>query len=349
MWAVASPDWEHSRRVEAEVKEEVRKQIELDMLRTDDSMLFGHASTEKQVSERKLQICGLLIEWLENQEDLVYMQGMHLIMCTCVREMKDGEGALRAFDFLVRQANQDLFHSDVEKLMGALHDLASKLRATVQEQSPKLAEKLVKTIDFFPMLVQNWLIDLFAHVLQATAAARLWDHIFQSPNVPLKFASQLLLSSKMEILLCEEEEIHEILSDLPTKVQTSDDVDRLLNETFEDSPEVHEDAAPEVQEFGIFQLQQPMQQANEFVEKLHENNVVLTVRRAVRLPKRWQPWKFVTVAMVVPWLLMRFTLTSFHNPALTRRVPFPVQRGSFPAHVVPMDEANWPPLVRRAT
>ena len=43
-----------------------------------------------------------------------------------------------------------------------------------------------------------------------------------------------------------DEEIDEVLSDLPTEVKTADDVDRLLSETFEEEVLPEADAAPEV-------------------------------------------------------------------------------------------------------
>lgn len=63
----------------------------------------------------------------------------------------------------------------------------------------------------------------------------------------------------------------------------------------------------------------------------------------VKLPRRWQPWKFVTVAMVIPWLLTHATQRP--EPRLSRCFPAAtLRKASLPAvlRVVPMHEANWP-------
>ncbi|CAK9081565.1 unnamed protein product [Durusdinium trenchii] len=95
------------------------------------------------------------------------------------------------------QADENLFHSDGDKLVAAIQGLADKLREMIGKESPKVAERLAEgDINYLPMLVQNWLIDIFLHVLPTEAAARLWDHVLASEGVPLKFAMQLLLSGK---------------------------------------------------------------------------------------------------------------------------------------------------------
>ena len=175
------------------------------------------------------------------QRDLTYMQGMNLVMATCLRELQDEEAALQFLDFIVRQADPNLFHKDAEMLFEATQTLSVTLRDMVAKCSPSLAEKFANSdIDNMPILVQNWLIDSFVHVLPIAAAARLWDHIVEEPGTMIKFASQLVLSGKQAILACEEEDMQEILVGLPDRVQSPEDVDWILHETFKDeeNPEV---------------------------------------------------------------------------------------------------------------
>ena len=68
---------------------------------------------------------------------------------------------------------------------------------------------------------------------------------------------------------------------------------------------------------------------------------VFEIKPTVRMPRRWQPWKFISVAMVIPWLLMHAT----QQPTLSKQVAPPMLRkASLPPvlHFVPMHEANWP-------
>eukprot|EP00438_Fugacium_kawagutii_P032869 Skav216128 [mRNA] locus=scaffold1946:300607:304111:+ [translate_table: standard] len=73
--------------------------------------------------------------------------------------------------------------------------------------------------------------------------------------------------------------------------------------------------------------------------------VQLEIKRAVRMPRRWQPWKFITVAIAIPWLLMHATRVHQPMPNLSKQVAPPMLRkASLPPvlHFVPMHEANWP-------
>ena len=88
----------------------------------------------------------------------------------------------------------------------------------------------------------------------------------------IKFASQLVLSGKQAILSCEEEDMQEILVGLPDRVQ----VEKV-------NGQVHQ-----------FQDQDFEQQEEDMPVE------VIPLKPIVRMPKRWQPWKFITVAMVVP-------------------------------------------------
>lgn len=144
----------------------------------------------------------------------------------------------------------------------------------------------------------------------------------------MKFASQLLLSGKQAIMDCDDSELQEVLASLPEAVTCPEEVDMLLAADFKDvPPEAEPPIVPKMPEMLL-----PL----EVLE-------VPKVRR-VRLPRRWQPWKFVSVAMVIPWLLVH--ATELHAPRLNRRSPpaATVRKASLPAvlHVVPMHEANWP-------
>lgn len=329
------------------VSAEIHRQVDMDVARTYAKMLIGYESSEEEVVRRRQKVTDLMIKWLRNEEKLTYMQGMNHLMATCCRELKDEDAALQVFDFVIRQADENLFHPDADKLFTANQGLAEKLREMVREQSPKVAQRLAEVdIDFLPMIVQNWLIDLFLHVLPTEAAARLWDHMLESQGVPLKFAAQLLLSGKEAILSCLEEDLQEVLSDLPSRIESPEDVDLLLYSDFADGIEIEQIVDHYVQEKQVQVQEEPMQvQANLLPDPL-EGNVPLQVfelKPAVKMPRRWQPWKFITVAMVIPWLLMH--ATQLHEPSLSKRAAPPMlHKASLPVvlHFVPMHEANWP-------
>ena len=136
----------------------------------------------------------------------------------------------------------------------------------------------------------------------------------------MRFAAQLLLSGKQAILDCEDSELQEVLASLPEAVRSPEEVDILLNADLKDVEPLVVPKMPEV----LLPLE------------------VLQVRH-MRMPRRWQPWKFVSVAMVIPWLLVH--ATQLHAPRLSRSPPAAtVRKGFLPAvlHVVPMHEANWP-------
>ena len=340
-WLAVTSKWDPCEEGETfEVSKEIRMQISLDIERTYESMLFGYAASPAMTATRRSKVSELLINWLQKQTYLTYMQGMNLIMATCLREVEEEDATLHLFDFMIRRTNENLFHKDAEMLVAATKELATNLHGMVEKDSPRLAHKLANAeIDFMPMMVQNWLIDTFLHVLPIDASQRLWDHILETPGIPLKFAAQLILCQKEALLACDEEELHEILVGLPEKAQTAEDVDWLLAESFEDeNPPVEVNvevnaplALPEVPDF-----KQELIQAAMPVE-------VVAVKPVIRMPRRWQPWKLITVALVVPWLLM--SATQAHRPMPSRGSPSPVlRRASLPAivHVVPMHEANWP-------
>ena len=112
------------------------------------------------------------------------MQGMNLVMATCLRELQDEETTLHFFGFIFRQADPNLFHRDAEMLFAATQTLSVTLRGMVAKCSPSLAEKFANSdIDNMPILVQNWLIDSFVHVLPiAAAAARMGPHCGRARN-----------------------------------------------------------------------------------------------------------------------------------------------------------------------
>eukprot|EP00438_Fugacium_kawagutii_P012799 Skav211679 [mRNA] locus=scaffold216:334003:337590:- [translate_table: standard] len=168
---------------------------------------------------------------------------------------------------MARTADENLFHPDTDKLFAANQGLADKLRGMIQ--------------------VQNWLIDMFLHVLPTEAAARPED---------------------VDILLYSD------LADHDEK-QTQEGVggDLLIADILLGGN------TPPVQ--------------------------VLQIRPTVRMPRRWQPWKFISVAMVIPWLLMHATHLHQPVPNLSKQVAPPMLRkASLPPvlHFVPMHEANWP-------
>mmetsp|Transcript_18027 Transcript_18027/g.42244 ORF Transcript_18027/g.42244 Transcript_18027/m.42244 type:complete len:345 (-) Transcript_18027:49-1083(-) len=315
------------------VSAEILRQIEMDMARTHSMMLVGHEmSAQEEVEQAREKVTHLLIKWLQTQTELTYSQGMNNMMATCFRELKDEEAALQVFDFMLRQANQNLYHIEAEKLVAANNELSEMLWARIREESPKMAQRLAgMDVDFLPIIVQTWLTDLFVHAMPPNAAAQLWDHFLDFPGVPLKFATQLLLSGKQAILDCEEEELQELLLNLPNQVQGPEDVDRLLKSNFADGGE--EDEKPPIK-FLVSKLMEP----EEGVEHVH----IKTMPR-VKMPRRWQPWKLVSVAMAIPWLLTHVTQPKEVN--FSRRAPPPMlRRASVPAivHLLPMHEANWP-------
>eukprot|EP00435_Cladocopium_sp_Y103_P025502 s2600_g6.t1 len=147
----------------------------------------------------------------------------------------------------------------------------------------------------------------FFQAVQGTAEQlRLWHHILLDnvPGVPLKFASHMLLSSTEKILSCQPEDIHDVLVQIPKKIQTPEDVESLLEQTDWAAP-----AAEAVEAVSPHKI----------LEEIADWQVPTTLKplpARARLPKRWQPWKFLSVAMVVPWLLMH--ATAVHQPRARR-------------------------------
>lgn len=187
-----------------------------------------------------------------------------------------------------------MFHADTKKLFEACQGASEQLRSLVGEVSPELEERLAEgDINFFPMIIQNWMIDHFMFVLPPDAAARLWHRVILdtsgTPGMPLKFALRLLLSKVTDLLSCQEEDINEVIAGIPTGIRSAEDVDALLDMDLTDL------TAPPVK---VIEWQLP-------TLKLKALNA--------RLPKRWRPWKFMALAMVVPWLLMH--ATAVHQPA----------------------------------
>eukprot|EP00435_Cladocopium_sp_Y103_P023207 s14_g5.t1 len=232
------------------------------------------------------------------------MQGLHHLKAMSYREVETDNGAMQVFDYMVQQVNEDLFHADGMKLCQAVQATAEQLRCLVKEVSPQVAKKLTEEedIDFFPKIVQNWMIDMFMNlqtyqssnfgqVLPSDAAARL--------GVALKFATHLLLSSSRDIL--QAEDLNGVVIKIPGKIHTPEDVDSLLEQTDWTAAAEAVEAVPaekvleEIQEMG----------------NMHIPTTLKLPARA-RLPKRWQPWKFLSVAMVVPWLLIHTTALQLH-------------------------------------
>jgi len=312
------------------VSAEIQRQVEMDMARTYSKMLFGHQVAEPEVVKRRQKLIDLMIKWLENEETLTYMQGMNHVMATCFRETGEENAALQVFDYVIRQADENLFHPDGDKLFAANQGLAEQLREMIQVESPTVAQRLEEVdIDYLPMIVQNWFIDMFLHVLPTEAGARLWDHVLESQGVPLKFGVQLLLSGKQAILSCHEEDLQEVLSELPSRIQRPEDVDILLHSDLADKTEA------------------VRRQPHLMIDPVLGGNMppvqVFEIKPTVRMPRRWQPWKFISVAMVIPLLLMH--ATQVHQPTLSKQVAPPMLRkASLPPvlHFVPMHEADWP-------
>eukprot|EP00438_Fugacium_kawagutii_P019312 Skav220924 [mRNA] locus=scaffold1145:351301:358998:+ [translate_table: standard] len=187
--------------------------------------------------------------------------------------------------------------------MDARHpDLAAWARQLNQEAGPPVLE------------VQNWLLDMFLHVLPTEAAARLWDHVLESEGDG--FMSHKTPVEPMAILSCQEEDLQEVFSKLPSRIegrlamadiagatQGPEDVDILLDMDLADDAETEP-------LLGLGGNLPPVQ--------------VLKIQRAVKMPRRWQPWKFLTVAMVIPWLFMH--ATQFDKPNLAKQVAPPMLR-----------------------
>eukprot|EP00435_Cladocopium_sp_Y103_P054556 s142_g17.t1 len=208
-------------------------------------------------------------------------------MAMSYRQMETDDGAMQVFDCMMGQEN--LFHADGLKLWEAVEGTSQQLQSLVREVCPETAEKLKDAdVNFFPLIIQNWMIDLYINVLPADAAARLWHRIIldNTPGVPLKFAQHLLLSKRAEILTSRPEDLNEVLTKIPEGIRSPEDVDRLL-ET--DLTALAAEAIPKV-------VHQETHQNWKFPWKL-----------PARLPKRWKPWKFVAMAMVVPWLFLHPT------------------------------------------
>ena len=93
-----------------------------------------------------------------------------------------------------------MFHADRLKLFEAIQGTADQLRSMVREACPDIAVKLSEAdVDFFPMIVQNWMVDIFINVLPTDAAARVWGHIIldNAPGLPLKFSLKLLTPRRL--------------------------------------------------------------------------------------------------------------------------------------------------------
>ena len=123
-----------------------------------------------------------------------------------------------------------MFHADTEKLFEACQGASEQLRSLVGEVSPELEERLAEgDINFFPMIIQNWMIDHFMFVLPPDAAAQLWHRVILdtsgTPGMPLKFGLHLLLSKGS----CQEEDINEVIAGIPTGIRSAEDVDALLD------------------------------------------------------------------------------------------------------------------------
>ena len=121
-----------------------------------------------------------------------------------------------------------MFHRDTQKLFEACQGASEQLRSLVCEVSPELGD-----INFFPMIIQNWMIDHFMFVLPPDAAAQLWHRVIldtsRTPGMPLKFGMHLLLSKVTDLLSCQEEDINEVIAGIPTGIRSAEDVDALLN------------------------------------------------------------------------------------------------------------------------
>ena len=189
-----------------------------------------------------------------------------------------------------------MFHVDGMKMFEAFQGTSAKLRCMVRHVSEKMAVRLTEEdVDFFPMIVQNWMIDLFINVLPADASARLWHHILSEnvPGVALKFALHLLLSGRERIMGCRPENINEVIAELPKGISPQD-VDCML----QTDPTAVPVIGPTTLKLPAMKLKPPAHPAR---------------------PKRWQLWKFMTLAMVVPW---RFMYAAAHQPpAFAARPP----------------------------
>ena len=226
-------------------------------------------------------------------------------------------------------AQEDFFHKDCMKLFDACDSTSEELKSLVGEVSPQTGEKLSEgDMNFFPMIIQNWMIDQFINVLPADAAARLWDRVIlaNTPGTPgiLKFGLQLLLSKRTEILNCPAEDLNEVISRIPNRILSPQDVDAV----WELDPTAP--WASPVEEMVFCDWQLP-------ALKLKALNA--------RLPKRWRPWKFMALAMVVPWLLMHATAVHQPRAQSTVRPPAfrrPCLKGHTPIGQIIFDEMTLP-------
>ena len=177
------------------------------------------------------------------------------------------------------------------------------------------------------------MIDSFNTVLPPNAAAALWHHTIldNEPGVLLKFASRLLLSSSDRIVHCQVEDINEVLQDIPHKIQSPEDVDCLL-QTDWTAPAEAVETVEAVEAIAVQTVLEEIEEMGQMGQMGNWQVPTLKLPARARLPKRWQPWKFLTVAMVVPWLLMH--ATAVHQPSARGASRPPVLRQrSFEGHV----------------
>ncbi len=176
--------------------------------------------------------------------------------------------------------------------------------------------------------------------------------MMDDPKIAVKFAAQLLLSGKQAIASAVDEDLVEVfdwlakqarpkterLCCLLGQVTCPEDVDMLLDSSFSDPP-LPESVKPEPEAQAPVPVQFP-QEVQRDLEKML-NLKVLKPKPTVKLPRRWQPWKFVT-AMVIPWLVTH--ATQRHEPRLSHCHPATLRKAPLPAvlRVVPMHKANWP-------
>eukprot|EP00435_Cladocopium_sp_Y103_P009080 s5224_g2.t1 len=125
-----------------------------------------------------------------------------------------------------------------------------------------------------------------------------WQDIDEDVDHPILDAAQILLSSSADLMRCQN--LNGVVIKIPEKIHTPEDVDSLLEQTDWTAPAEAVEAVPAekmLAEMGNWQAPTP---------------TTLKMPARARLPKRWQPWKFISVAMVVPWLLMH--ATAVHQP-----------------------------------
>eukprot|EP00435_Cladocopium_sp_Y103_P010097 s14_g2.t1 len=241
------------------------------------------------------------------------MQGLHHLMAMSYREVETDNGAMQVFDYMVQQVNvtwrnQALSDSGGWKTCSMRMALpsawnrstAKQLQCLVQEVSPEVAKEFTEEdIDFFPMIVQNWVVDIFVDVLPSDAAARLWHHILLDnvPGVPLKFASQLLParghprcpgtdSRENSTVICTMTSLlwlapqNLLAGKQPVVALTPEDVDSMLGTDWTAPAEAVEAV--------------PAQKMLEEIRYIFCAGAASTLKLPARapLPKRWQPWKF---------------------------------------------------------